>query len=56
MNFRFLAPAQAELLAAITYYAEISPELGARFEQAAAKAVRASDVVTKGTHCFKIQT
>ncbi len=33
MNIRFLAPAQAELLAAITYYAEITPELGARFEQ-----------------------
>ena len=42
MNIRFLAPAQAELLAAITYYAEITPELGARFEQAVAKAVRAA--------------
>ena len=42
MNIRFLASAQAELLAVITYYAEITPELGARFEQAAAKAVRAA--------------
>ena len=42
MNIRFLASAQAELLAAITFYAEITPELGARFEQATAKAVRAA--------------
>ena len=42
MSFRFLAPAQTELLEAIAYYAEINAELGVRFEQAIAKAVRAT--------------
>jgi plasmid stabilization system protein ParE len=42
MSFRFLAPAQTELLEAIAYYAEINAELGVRFEQAIAKAVRAA--------------
>ena len=42
MSFRFLAPAQTELLEAITYYAEINAELGVRFEQALARAVRAA--------------
>ena len=42
MSFRFLAPAQTELLEAIAYYAEINADLGVRFEQALAKAVRAA--------------
>lgn len=42
MSFRFLAPAQTELLEAIAYYAEINAELGVRFEQAIAKAVRSA--------------
>ena len=46
MSFRFLAPAQTELLEAIAYYAEINAELGVRFEQATAKAVRPG----QGTH------
>lgn len=40
MNFRFLAPAQTELLEGISYYAAIRAELGLRFEQAVADAVR----------------
>lgn len=36
MTFRFLAPAQAELLEAIVYYATIRAELGVRFKEAAA--------------------
>lgn len=39
-QFRFLPPAEAELLHEISYYSAIRPELGARFEQAAAEAVR----------------
>lgn len=42
MSFRFLAPAQTELLEAIAYYAEINAELGVRFQQSVAKAVRAA--------------
>ena len=42
MSFRFLAPAQAELLEAIAYYLGVRPELGARFEQAVAAAVRSA--------------
>jgi plasmid stabilization system protein ParE len=42
MTFRFLAPAQAELFEAITYYSEINAELGVRFEQAVANSVRAA--------------
>ncbi len=40
MTFRFLPPAEAELLEAISYYSAIRPELGSRFEQAVAEAVR----------------
>ncbi len=40
MSFRFLAPAQQELLEAASYYSAISTELGTRFEQAVAIAVR----------------
>lgn len=40
MTFRFLPPAEAELLEAISYYSAIRPELGRRFEQAVAEAVR----------------
>lgn len=40
MTFRFLPPAEAELLEGISYYAAIRSELGARFEQAVAEAVR----------------
>jgi len=40
MSFRFLPPAEAELLEGIGYYAAIRPELGVRFEQAVAQAVR----------------
>ena len=40
--FRFLQPAEAELFKEISYYAAIRPELGARFEQAVADAVRAA--------------
>lgn len=40
MTFRFLPPAQAELFEGISYYAAISAELGLRFEQAIADAVR----------------
>ncbi len=42
MSFRFLEPAQAELLEAISYYLAIRPELGARFEQAVAEAIRSA--------------
>lgn len=42
MSFRFLAPAQTELLEAIAYYAEINAELGVRFQQSVSKAVRAA--------------
>ena len=40
MTFRFLPPAEAELLEGISYYSAIRPELGSRFEQAIAEAVR----------------
>ena len=40
MTFRFLPPAQAELLEGISYYSAIRAELGLRFEQAVADAVR----------------
>ena len=39
MTFRFLQPAEAELLDGISYYSAIRPELGIRFEQAVAEAV-----------------
>ena len=42
MTFRFLPPAQAELLEAISYYSAIRAELGSRFEQAVADAVRSA--------------
>jgi plasmid stabilization system protein ParE len=42
MIFRFLPAAQAELLEGISYYAAIRPELGVRFEQAVARAVRSA--------------
>ncbi len=44
MNFRFLPAAQAELLEGISYYSAIRPELGVRFEQAVAHAVRSAVV------------
>ena len=40
MTFRFLPPAEEELLEAISYYAAIQSELGIRFEEAVAEAVR----------------
>jgi len=40
MTFRFLPPAQAELLDGVSYYSAISAELGLRFEQAVSDAVR----------------
>ena len=40
MNFRFLAPAEAELLEAIAYYATIRTDLGVRFEEAVSAAIR----------------
>lgn len=40
MIFRFLPPAEAELFEAISTYAAVRPELGNRFEQAAAETVR----------------
>lgn len=40
MTFRFLPPAEAELLEGISYYAAIRPELGMQFERAVADAVR----------------
>ena len=42
MTFRFLPPAEAELLEGISYYSAIRPELGSRFEQAIAEAVRSA--------------
>ena len=42
MTFRFLPPAEAELLEGISYYGAIRPELGTRFEQAVAQAVRSA--------------
>ena len=42
MTFRFLAPAQAELLEAISYYSSIGTELGLSFEAAVANAVRSA--------------
>ena len=44
MTFRFLAPAQAELLEAISYYSAINPEPGQHIEQAVANAVRGAVV------------
>ncbi len=40
MSFRFLAPAEAELLEAISYYSSIKAELGLRFEYEVTIAVR----------------
>jgi plasmid stabilization system protein ParE len=40
MTFRFLPPAQAELLDGVSYYSGIRAGLGLRFEQAVADAVR----------------
>ena len=40
MSFRFLAPAEAELLEAISYYSSIKAELGLRFEREVSIAVR----------------
>jgi plasmid stabilization system protein ParE len=40
MSFRFLAPAEAELLEAISYYSSIGAELGLRFESEVSAAVR----------------
>ena len=42
MTFRFLPPAEAELLDGISYYSAIKAELGLRFEQAVADAVRSA--------------
>ena len=42
MTFRFLPAAQAELLDGISYYSAIGAELGFRFEQALAHAVRSA--------------
>ena len=42
MTLRFLPQAEAELLEAISYDSAIDPELGSRFEQAAAEAARKS--------------
>ena len=42
MTLRFLPQAEAELVEAISYYSAIDPELGSRFEQAAAEAARKS--------------
>ena len=42
MIFRFLPPAEAELLEGISYYSVVRPELGSRFEQAVAQAVRSA--------------
>ena len=42
MTFRFLAPAQEELFEAVIYYARINAELGERFEESVARAVRAA--------------
>ena len=42
MTFRFLQLAQAELLDGISYYSSIRPELGLRFEQEVADAVRSA--------------
>ena len=40
MTFRFLPPAEAELFEGVSYYSAIRSELGGRFEQAVAQAVR----------------
>ena len=40
MTFRFLPPAEAELLEGISHYAAVRSEPGTRFEQAVAEAVR----------------
>ena len=42
MIFRFLPHAQAELLEGVSYYSAIRAELGLRFEQAVADAVRSA--------------
>lgn len=42
MIFRFLPPAQAELLEGISYYSATRFDLGAKFEQAVAEAVRSA--------------
>ena len=39
-SFRFLPPAEAELLQQISYYSSVRPELGVKFEEAVADAVR----------------
>jgi plasmid stabilization system protein ParE len=41
-SFRFLPPAEDELLQQISYYSSIRPELGVKFEGAVADAVRAA--------------
>ena len=48
MTFRFLAPAEAELLEAIAYYATIRADLGVLFKEAVSSAVR--DAVTRPKH------
>lgn len=40
IKFRFLPPSEAELLEEISYYSAIRAELGRKFEQAVADAVR----------------
>ena len=42
MTFRFLPPAQAELLEGISYDSAIRAQLGLRFEQAVSDAVRSA--------------
>ncbi|MFO1267334.1 MAG: type II toxin-antitoxin system RelE/ParE family toxin [Rubrivivax sp.] len=46
-SFRFLPPAEAELLQQISYYSAIRPELGIRFEEAVANAVRSAAAFPK---------
>lgn len=41
-DFRFLPQAEVEFLAQIAYYASIRTELGVRFQNAVARAVRAA--------------
>lgn len=41
-SFRFLPEAEAEFIEQIAYYASIRRELGSRFEEAVAQAIRAA--------------
>ena len=54
MTFRFLPPAEAELLEAISYYSDLRSELGVSFEEAVSESVRAA-AAHPGTRSFAFE-